>query len=105
MYDSTIIRVAPSPDTSLEETVKLAQKGLNIFSGESKATGVQVSTEKKKCHLMDFKWHPEGKCRLSYREAKLTPQSKYGGKEIEILSPKKSPRILGVWISQDGSSK
>ena len=74
MDDSTITQVAPSPDTPLEETVKLAQKGLNIFSGESRATGGQVSTEKKKCHLMDFKWHPEGKWRLSDREAKLTPQ-------------------------------
>ena len=47
MDDYTIIQVAPSPDTPLEETVKLAQKDLNIFAGESKATGGQVSTEKK----------------------------------------------------------
>ena len=31
--DSVIIQVAPSTDTPLEETVKLAQKGLNIFPG------------------------------------------------------------------------
>ena len=73
MDDSTIIQVAPSTDTPLEDTVKLAQKGLNIFAGESKATGVKVSTEKKKWHLMDFKWHPEGKWLLSDREAKFTP--------------------------------
>ena len=54
---------------------------------------------------MDFKWHLEGKWQLSDREAKLTPQSQDGGKEIEILSPKQSYRILGVWISKDGSSK
>ena len=59
--DSTIIYIAPSPDTPLEDTVKLAQKRLNIFSVESKATGGQVSTKKEKCHIMDFKWHPEGK--------------------------------------------
>ena len=47
MDDSTIIQVTPSPDTPPEETVKLAQKDLNIFAVESKATGVQVSTEKK----------------------------------------------------------
>ena len=47
MDDSTIIQVAPSPNTPLEETVKLAQKDLNIFSGESKTTGGQVITEKK----------------------------------------------------------
>ena len=40
-------QVAPSPDTPLEDTVKLAQKGLNIYSGESKAIGRQVITEKK----------------------------------------------------------
>ena len=96
MDNSIIIQVVPSPDTPLEETFK---------SGESKATGGQVSTEKKKCHLMDFKWHPEGKWRLSDRGAKLTPQSQDVGKEIEILSPKQSYRMLGVCISQDGSSK
>ena len=63
MYDSTIIRVAPSPDTSLEETVKLAQKGLNIFAGASKAIGGQVSAEKIKLYLMEFKWEQEGICR------------------------------------------
>ena len=54
---------------------------------------------------MDFKWHPEGKWRLPDREAKLTPQSQDGGKEIEMLSPKQPYRILGVWISLYGSSK
>ena len=43
MDDSMIIQVATSLDTPLEDTVKLAQKGLNNFAGESKATGVQVS--------------------------------------------------------------
>ena len=105
MDNSTIIQVAPSPDTPLEETVKLAKKGLTIFAGESKATGGKVSTEKKKCHLMVFKWQPEEKILLSDREAKLTPPSQDGGKEIERLSPKQSSRILGIWISPDGFSK
>ena len=47
MDDYTIIQVAPSLDTPLEETVKLAQKGLNIFAGETKEIGGQVITEKK----------------------------------------------------------
>ena len=105
MDDSTIIQVAPSPDTTLEETVKLTQKGLNIISGAAKATGVQVSAEKTKWYLMDFKRDPEGKWSLSDKEAKLTPPSQDGGKEIERLFPKQSSRILGVWISPDGFSK
>ena len=36
--DSTIIQVEPSPETPLEEMVKLSQKGLNIFAGEYKVT-------------------------------------------------------------------
>ena len=56
MEDSTIIQVAPSPDTPVEETIKLAQNGLNIFVGTDKATGRKVSAEKTKCYLMDFKW-------------------------------------------------
>ena len=45
--DSTIIQVSPSSDTPPEETVKIGQKGLNIFAGSAKATGRQVSAEKK----------------------------------------------------------
>ena len=48
--DSTIIQVAPTPDTPLTDTVKLAQNGLNIFAGASKATGVQVSAFLKKIY-------------------------------------------------------
>ena len=70
--DYTIIQVAPSPDTPLEETVKQAQKSLNIFGGAAKATGGKVSAEKTKWYLMDFKWDPEWKWRLEEREATLT---------------------------------
>ena len=80
--DSTIIQVAPSPDTPLENTVKLAQKGLNLFAGAAKATGGQVNAEKTKWYLMDFKWDPEGKWRLADREATLTLSSQEGGNEI-----------------------
>ena len=79
MDDSKIIQVIPSPDTPLEETVKLAQKGLNIFSGASKSTGGQVSAENTKWYIMDFKWDPEGKWRLEDREATLTLPSQERG--------------------------
>ena len=59
---------------------KLAQNGLNFFAGSDKATGGQVSVEKTKCYLMDFKWYPEGKLWLSDREATLTLPSQEGGK-------------------------
>ena len=65
--------MTPSTDTPLEDTVKLAQKGLNIFTESFKATGGQVSAEKTKCYLMDFKWDPEGKWWLSDRGTTLTP--------------------------------
>ena len=79
MDDSTIILVIPSLDTPLEETVKLAQKGLNIFSGASKSTGGQVSAENTKWYIMDFKWDPEGKWRMEDREATLTLPSQERG--------------------------
>ena len=79
MDDSTIIQLASSPDTPLEETLKLAQKGLHIFEGTDKATGGKFSAENTKWYLMDFKWDPEGKWRLSDREATLTLPSQEGG--------------------------
>ena len=78
--DSTIIQLTPSPDTPLEETVKISQKGLNIFAGSAKPTGGQVSAENTKWYLMNFKWDPEGKWRLSDREAILALPSQEGGK-------------------------
>ena len=81
MDDSTIIQVAPSPDKPLEDTVKLAQKCLNIFAGADKATGGQVSAEKTKWYLMDFKCYPEGKWWLADKESKLKILSKEGVKE------------------------
>ena len=80
MDDSTIIQVAPSIYTPLEETIKLAENYLNIFAGAAKATGGKVSAEKTKCYLMDFKWDPEGKYRLSDREATLTIPPQEGEK-------------------------
>ena len=58
MDDSTIMKVSPSLDIPLEDTEKLAQKGLNIFAGAAKATGKQFSAEKKKWYIMDFQWDP-----------------------------------------------
>ena len=43
--DFMIIQVAPKPNIPLQETVKMAQKGLNIFAWEIKSTGGQVSAE------------------------------------------------------------
>ena len=71
-----------SPDKPLEDTVKLSQKGLNIFAGTAKVTEGQVSLEKTKWYLMEFKWYPEGKWRLTDKEATLTPPSQKGGSEI-----------------------
>ena len=45
--DSTIIQVAPTSTRLLKETSKLAQKGINIFEGEAKETGGQVSAKNK----------------------------------------------------------
>ena len=45
MDDSTIIHLEPTSDTPLEEMFKLAQKGLNLFSGAAKAKGGQVIEE------------------------------------------------------------
>ena len=72
--------MAPTTDTPLEETAKLEQKGLSIFAWAAKATGGNVSAKNKKWYLIDFKWDPEGKWRLSDKEAALTLLSQDGGK-------------------------
>ena len=72
MDDSKIIQVSPSPDTTLEDMVKLSQKVPNTFARAAKATVGKVSAEETKWYIMDFKWDPEGKFLLSDREATLT---------------------------------
>ena len=59
--DYITIQVAPTPDTPLEETVKLEQKGLTIFAGAKKSTGGQVSAKKIEWYIIDFKLKSEGK--------------------------------------------
>ena len=39
--------MAPIPNTPTEDTAKLAQEVLNIFAGEARETGEQVSVQKK----------------------------------------------------------
>ena len=45
--DSTLVQIAPSPNTPTQDTVKLAQEDLNIFTGAARETGGQVSVQKK----------------------------------------------------------
>ena len=52
------------------------------IAGAAKATGGKVSAENTKWYLMDLKWYPEGKCRLSDREATLKIPSQEGGRGI-----------------------
>ena len=40
--DSTIIQIAPYPTSPTDETIKLAQSGLDLFGGADHATGGQV---------------------------------------------------------------
>ena len=71
-----------TPDNLQEETVTMAQKGLHIFTGTAKATGGQVSAKYTEWHIIDFKWDPEGKWRLSDEEYIFTIISPDRGKEI-----------------------
>ena len=67
--DSKIIQVAPLPNTPTEDTVKLAQEGLNIFAGEVRETEGQVSVQKNKWYLLEFSWDPSVKWHLSNSKA------------------------------------
>ena len=69
--DSTIIQIDPSPTTPTNYTIKLAQSGLDIFSGATQATGGQVNVNKIKGYLLEFKWDATIKWRLSENKADL----------------------------------
>ena len=58
MDDFKIMKVSPSLDIPLEDTEKIAQKGLYLFAWAAIATGKQFSAEKKKWYIMDFQWDP-----------------------------------------------
>ena len=103
-YDSTIIQIAPSPTTPTTDIVKISQSGLDLFSGAAETTCVQVSVSKIKWHLLDFKWDSTGQCRLAENQADLFLDTPEGPQKIERLPPYQSSRILGVWISPNGSS-
>eukprot|EP00957_Ditylum_brightwellii_P145213 11060337-Ditylum_brightwellii.AAC.1 len=46
--DTTMVQIAPSPDTPTEEMIKLAQKQANWYKALVRATGGQVSSAKGK---------------------------------------------------------
>ena len=78
MDDSTIIKIAPSPNDPKKDTTKLAQEGLDIFSGAAQATVGKFSAEKTKWYLLEFKWDKSGKWWLADNEAELFIQTPVG---------------------------
>ena len=79
--------MAPFPNNSTEDTVKLSQEGLNIFSGAARKTGGEVSVQKNKWYLLDFTWDPEGKWHLASNKAHISLQTQEGEQPIEIITP------------------
>ena len=57
--------------TSANDTIKIAQSGLDIFSGVAWATGIQVSINKTKWYLLEFKWDATGEWSLADNKADL----------------------------------
>jgi len=102
--DYTLIPVAPSPDTLTDDTVKLAQHGLDLFVGVIRATGGQVNEDKSKWCLLEFQWYLTGKCRMAENNGTLTIVNPHGRKTLERLPVTQASQILGVWIATNGSS-
>ena len=59
---------------STEDTVTLAQEGLNIFAEEAREPGGQVSVHKTNWYLLDFTWDPSGKWNLVNKKDNISLQ-------------------------------
>lgn len=105
--DSTIVQIAPSPDTPIRDIVHMAQQEIDLYAGLAQATGGQISPVKGKnsWYLLDFAWDNKGGWKLVDRTAELWVDTSGGWKKIERLSCSTASRILGVWMAPDGSSK
>ena len=87
MDDSTIIQIYPYNNIPTKEKMKLAQEGLDMFSGAAQSMGGQVSTAKDKWYLLEFKWDKVGKWRQDDNEAYLFIQTPTGPQKVERLPP------------------
>ena len=65
---------------------------------------MQVSVQKTKWYLLEFAWDLALKWHLVKNKAYLSLETHEGYQQIERLPPSQASRILGVWISPDGSS-
>ena len=103
--NSTIIQVSPSPLTPKNETVRLAQDILDLFSETEISIRWQLSTSKTNLYILKFLLDTAGKWRLSEHSPDLT--IKYWDIRIPIqwLSPSQDSRILWVWVAPNGSSQ
>ena len=104
--DSTIIQMAPTPETPTEETVKIAQSELDIYAGLAAATGGKVSQARGKnsWYLIEFQWHDDGKWSLVENKADIYVKSKTGQTKVDRLPSDMASRILGVWLAPNGDS-
>ena len=87
------------------ETVKLPQDNLNLFTGSAREIGGKISASKTKWYLLEFLWDTAGKWRLADHATNLTIDFRDGRIPIQWLLPSQTSRILWVWIASDGYSQ
>eukprot|EP00957_Ditylum_brightwellii_P083132 6320712-Ditylum_brightwellii.AAC.2 len=104
--DSTMVRIAPTPDTPTEHMVELAQEQVDLYEALAHSTGGQVSPVlgKNLWYLIELKWHPSGKWSLVNNEAVLTVNTTARRVPIQRLPTTSAHKILGVWMSPSSDS-
>lgn len=64
---------APSPETTTEELVEMAQQEIDLYAGLAGAIRGHISpvVDKNSWYLIEFAWDRQGKCRIVEKEAEL----------------------------------
>jgi hypothetical protein len=104
--DSTVVQMAPSPDTPTNELVAITQNEIDLYAGLARATGGQISPDagKNSWYLIEFTWDSAGCWKLIDNEAKLYVNTRKGRIEVVRLPSDAASRILGVWMAPNGKS-
>jgi len=105
--DDTNLDESPDdPELSVQEVVRRAQEGIDLFTGCISATGGEVRPDKSWWYALAVLWR-QGVWSFDYSDNGLTMWVTDGSgrrREIQRMKPDEAQELLGVWMAPDGNN-